>query len=320
MPDADGWGCSELLGPPALGGEVLGAECADARHVAWAPSTNGTGPEWVRLQFFSAAAYMVRLELWEVHAAPFVVRVELEDEAGTRHLAWEGQDTTPCPGVFSLSYDSFRPPSNASASASASASHGAPFRVAAVWVHTAAAGFEEIAAARMRAAGPCVPPPPPPSEPPTPPPGPPPAAPPPMAPRGFWAQLLPREAQRRHLAIGVPTTVLGLALLWYALLAYCARDLCFLCRRAPRVKPVPPVQPEPQAAPPRPALHTTETQTDEQVVLPALPIRASLELARKISLRTDASLAPGLLAYGGLGERVLEGHGVAAYSSSVMLP
>ena len=141
-----------------------------------------------------------------------------------------------------------------------------------------------------------------------------------MAPRGFWAQLLPSEAQRRHLAIGVPTTVLGLALLWYALLAYCARDLCFLCRRAPRVKPAPPVQAEPQAAPPRPALHTTETQTDEQVVLPALPIRASLELARKISLRTDASLAPGLLAYGGLGERVLEGHGVAAYSSSVMLP
>ena len=323
MPDADGWGCSELLGPPALGsalgGEVLGGECADARHVAWAPSTNGTGPEWVRLQFFSAAAYMVRLELWEVHAAPFVARVELEDEAGTRHLAWEGQDTTPCPGVFSLSYDSFRPPSNASASASASASHGAPFRVAAVWVHTAAAGFEEIAAARMRAAGPCVPPPPP-SEPPTPPPGPPPAAPPPMAPRGFWAQLLPSAAQRRHLAIGLPTTVLGLALLWYALLAYCARDLCFLCRRAPRVKPAPPVQAEPQPAPPRPVLRTTETQTDEQVVLPALPIRASLELARKISLRTDASLAPGLLAYGGLGERVLEGHGVAAYSSSVMLP
>ena len=328
MPNAEGWGCGELLGPPVLSGE-----CGDARH-AWAPSTDGAGPEWVRLQFFSAAAYMVRLELWEVNAAPFVTRVELEDESGGRQLAWAGSDTTPCPSVFRLSYDSFRPPSNASASASAragasaSASHGAAYRVAAVWVHTAAPGFEEIAAARMRAAGPCVPPPPP-SAPPPPPPAPPPAAPPPLAPLGFWAQLLPSEEQRRHVAIGVPTTVLGVALLWYLLLAYCARDLCFPCRRAPRVKPVraPPAAPAPaespaetQAAHPRPALHTTETQTDHQMVLPPLPIRNSLELARKISLRTDASLAPGgLLAFGG--ERVLDGHRVAAYSStSVMLP
>ena len=272
------------------------------------------------------------LELWEVNAAPFVTRVELEDEAGGRHLAWEGSDATPCPAVFSLSYDSFRPPSNATASASASASAsvspGAAYRVAAVWVHTAAPGFEEIAAARMRAAGPCVPPPPP-APLPSPLPAPPPAAPPPLPPLGFWAQLLSGEEQRRHAAVGVPTTVLGVALLWYLLLAYCARDLCFPCRRAPRVKPVraPPAAPasaespaETQAAHPRPALHTTETQTDHQKVLPPLPIRNSLELARKISLRTDASLAPGLLAFGA-GERVLDGHGVAAYSStSVMLP
>ena len=344
VPNAEGWGCSELLGPAVLSGE-----CGDSRH-AWAPSTDGAGPEWVRLQFFGTAAYMVRpravgcgrstdltpdpdpkpkpkpkpnpkphqvrLELWEVNAAPFVRRVELEDEAGGRHVAWEGSDTTPCPAVFSLSYDSFRPPSNASASASAS--HGAAFRVAAVWVHTAAPGFEEIAAARMRAAGLCVPPPPP-LELPTPPPAPPPLAPPPLAPPGFWAQLIPIEEQRRHVAIGVPTTLLGVGLLWYLLLAYCARDLCFLCRRAPRVEPLRPPQPEPEAAPqPPPVLHTMETQTDHQVVLPPLPVRNNLELARKISLRCDVIREAGLLAYGG--EGVLDGHGVAACSSGVMLP
>ena len=58
--NAEGWGCGELLGSPVLSGE-----CGDAPH-AWAPSTDGAGPEWVRLQFFSDASYMVRLGLWEV--------------------------------------------------------------------------------------------------------------------------------------------------------------------------------------------------------------------------------------------------------------
>lgn len=318
---AEGWGCDELLGAPPL----FDSSCAASRY-AWAPSTDGSGPEWVRLVFSAHAAYVTLFELWEVNVAPFVTSVEFEDEDGALHVVWAGNDTTPCPGVFSLEYDSFSPP-NGSAS----------FRVAAVHVRTAAAGYEEIAGARLRGAVPCPSPPPPaapspprlppslPSPPLSPPAAPPLSPPPPASPPGFWERIM-TSGERRHVNIAVPTAIFGVVLLWYCIFALWLRDLLWPCRRRKPVLPQPTPTPPPPKPPPKtedaaaqfpepmPELPQPKPQPQPRILLPPLATRNDLALAKHIRIRTDMSMSSGL---------VLEGKGnmpAHEYSNAVMLP
>ena len=126
------WTCDSLLGAPSRA-DVCGDEPG-----AWAPALNGTLAEWVRLEFFDAPVYAQKLEVWEVNAAPFITRVVWEAEDGAMRLGWEGDDATACPGVFVLDDDT--------------RARSPPFRVAAVWVHTSAPGWEAAWSAWAREA------------------------------------------------------------------------------------------------------------------------------------------------------------------------
>ena len=283
-PSSSSWTCDSLLGAPSRA-DVCGDEPG-----AWAPALNGTLAEWVRLEFFDAPVYAQRLEVWEVNAAPFITRVVWEAEDGAMRLGWEGDDATACPGVFVLDDDT--------------RARSPPFRVAAVWVHTSAPGWEEIDAARLTAEASCAPSPPaPPASPPPPAPPPrPPAAPPPAPPAAPPLGLSAAAAASIH----VPLTVLAILLLWYLVLAACRRDLLFPCRPccrkravAPDEKPAappsfaprPPAPPvplayAPAAAPPQPPPATTT----RRVVLPPLTARSDLSLATAINAHTAASV------------------------------
>ena len=134
---ATGWGVAEMLGEPDAGGE-----CSD-RGSAWAPSHNGSAAEWVRLEFGDEPLRMIGLQVREVLAAPFILRVEVESEEAQRWTIWNGTDETPCPGWFDLSYDS------------------GSQAIAAVYIFTQADGFEEIDAVSLEVPIPCSPSPPP---------------------------------------------------------------------------------------------------------------------------------------------------------------
>ena len=139
--------------------------------------------------------------------------------------------------------------------------------------------------------------------------------------------MIPDPEQRFHVAVAVPTTVVGIVLVWYLLLAYHMRDLCFLCRfleqgRRPiqiKIEPGPPEPvPEPEPVLPKPEV-AVQTDPPLKVVLPPLT-RNDIALARSISVRTDVSLASGLV-YDG--KSVYAGQGAAtgpAYNSALMLP
>ncbi|EOD38007.1 hypothetical protein EMIHUDRAFT_200384 [Emiliania huxleyi CCMP1516] len=126
-----------MLGEPDAGGE-----CSD-RGSAWAPSHNGSAAEWVRLEFGDEPLRMIGLQVREVLAAPFILRVEVESEEAQRWTIWNGTDETPCPGWFDLSYDS------------------GSQAIAAVYIFTQADGFEEIDAVSLEVPIPCSPSPPP---------------------------------------------------------------------------------------------------------------------------------------------------------------
>jgi hypothetical protein len=59
----------------------------------WRASRSTTGLEWLEVTF--SAAWRARsLRILELYSAPFVARVDLIDDHGVSHTAYEGGDTT----------------------------------------------------------------------------------------------------------------------------------------------------------------------------------------------------------------------------------
>lgn len=93
--------------PPWHAEQAVGAPNAadpsrDSRE-AWAPASADGGREWIELGYQpSLRASEVRVH--EVCSAGGVARVTLVDEAGGRHVVWEGADPLTSPGVCALPF------------------------------------------------------------------------------------------------------------------------------------------------------------------------------------------------------------------------
>ena len=133
-------------------------------NLAWTPSTNGTGAEWLQLNF-AMPVYATSIEIFEMRNAPFVTSVEAIDPAGQSVVVFSGTDTT-------TSY------------AALTVAMSGTLLAAQVKIHTATSGYEQLDAVRMVGVVPlpALPPSPPPPAPPPAPPAPPPPPPPPPPP------------------------------------------------------------------------------------------------------------------------------------------
>lgn len=114
----DGYSAMQATGPATVGG------CSDAA-VAWAPLEGGDAPEWLEVRYDTAST-AIGVRVYENHVGGFVTRIELVDVAGARHVVWEGDDPTPCGGVFAPEWPE------------------TTYEVVAVRVHTRVDGWEEI--------------------------------------------------------------------------------------------------------------------------------------------------------------------------------
>ena len=143
----EGWHVSNVLGPPVRDrASAIGAtdySCHDGPGV-WSPATGGADMEWLRLTF-PAPMRATKLEVYEAYVNGSLASIEYEDVSGGRHTVWSSPpsiDATLCGGAFELTHPS-----------------PTTYDVAAVWLFTAAEGYEEIDAVRLTGTAPaCWPP------------------------------------------------------------------------------------------------------------------------------------------------------------------
>jgi hypothetical protein len=93
--------------PPWHAEQVVGAPNAadpsrDSRE-AWAPGTADGGREWIEVTY-QPAVRASEVRVHEVCSAGGVAKVTLVDEAGGRHVVWEGVDPLTAPGVFAIPF------------------------------------------------------------------------------------------------------------------------------------------------------------------------------------------------------------------------
>jgi hypothetical protein len=88
------WSAQQAAGEPNT------SDCGDL-GTAWAPSSGGASAEWLEVDFAtptSARGLIVN----ETYNSGFVYRVDLIDTGGVYHTVWTGEDTTGCPGWFTV--------------------------------------------------------------------------------------------------------------------------------------------------------------------------------------------------------------------------
>ncbi|MCP4164656.1 MAG: LamG domain-containing protein [Chloroflexi bacterium] len=131
---ADSAYASSEYGNPGNGAvQATGApditQCGD-QSSAWAPLSNGSDPEWLRLRY-STPVYATGVRIHETNLGGFVSRLDLVEPDGTVHPLSTDFDETPCPGYFELSFSQ------------------TPYLVSEVIVHTQISGWEEIDAVQL---------------------------------------------------------------------------------------------------------------------------------------------------------------------------
>lgn len=89
------WSANRATGAPEINA------CADDSR-AWA-STRGSGLEWLELHY-EQPVYATEVRVYQTFGRGAVARILLVDEGGTGHLAWEGTDAGPCPGILAVSF------------------------------------------------------------------------------------------------------------------------------------------------------------------------------------------------------------------------
>jgi len=93
--------------------------------LAWSPSTNGSGGEWIEVTY-SNPVPAIGVLVHETYTAGFVYRIDLKDTSDNYTTIWTGTDNTPCNDWFSLTFPQ------------------TSYSVKAVKVYTQKAGWEEI--------------------------------------------------------------------------------------------------------------------------------------------------------------------------------
>jgi hypothetical protein len=121
------WAAHRAVGPPDVEG------CTDS-PLAWSPLDGGSEAEWLELRY-AYPFHVTGVGIYETTESGFVTRIELIDVDGAYHTVWEGEDTTPCGGVFSATF-----PETA-------------YLVSGVRLHTAVEGWEEIDAVELVGSG-----------------------------------------------------------------------------------------------------------------------------------------------------------------------
>ncbi len=125
---ATDYSAMQAAGPPESAGV-----CTDV-PTNWSPQTDGSGPEWIELQY-TVPVRATAISVHEQIEAPFVTRVELRGVDGALRTLWSASDTTDCGDTLDVTF-----PLRA-------------YAADAVVVRTAAAGFEEIDAVRLEGLG-----------------------------------------------------------------------------------------------------------------------------------------------------------------------
>ncbi len=120
----DGWSASQATN------EANTFSCGDI-ETAWAPSTPGTSPEWIKLSY-ATPVYATEVNIYETYNSGFVYKVELIDENNINYTIWEGTDTTACLGVLNITFST------------------TSYKVKSVKVHTQKNDFEEIDAVQLK--------------------------------------------------------------------------------------------------------------------------------------------------------------------------
>jgi hypothetical protein len=121
------WGAIQATGVPNTAG------CGDD-PAAWAPASDGAGPEYLEVGF-PRATPATGIRIHESYNSGFVYQVDLVDADGGEHTIWTGTDTTSCPGILELTWDE------------------TPYAVKGARIHTAKEGWEEIDAVELITAG-----------------------------------------------------------------------------------------------------------------------------------------------------------------------
>ena len=117
------WSAKQATGEPNT------SECGDIA-TAWAPASSDSGAEWLELAF-GTPVYATELRVHETLSAGFIYKVELVDVYQKRHIVWQGEDTTPCPGWFEIDFEKTR------------------YLAKSVILHTQTDGYEEIDAVEL---------------------------------------------------------------------------------------------------------------------------------------------------------------------------
>ena len=117
------WSAEQATGPPDT------PECVDWPS-AWAPSSAGTDPEWLELRY-SRPVHATGVVIHETNQGGFVYQVDLIDSDGVYETVWSGEDPTPCPGAFALTWER------------------TDTLILGARIHTQAPGFEEIDAVEL---------------------------------------------------------------------------------------------------------------------------------------------------------------------------
>ena len=91
---SSGWSAQQAIGEPNT------SQCGD-NNTAWAPESRGSGPEWLELSF-DTPVYVTQLRVYETYNSGCIYKVEFVDVYEEKHTAWQGKDTTTCPGWFEI--------------------------------------------------------------------------------------------------------------------------------------------------------------------------------------------------------------------------
>ncbi|TKJ46241.1 hypothetical protein CEE34_09170 [Candidatus Aerophobetes bacterium Ae_b3a] len=120
---SSGWSAQQATGEPNT------YQCGD-NSTAWAPRSKGSGAEWLELTF-GTPVYVTQLRVYETYNSGCIYKVEFVDVYEEKHAAWQGKDTTTCPGWFEIKLAQTR------------------YLVKSVILHTQIEGYEEIDAVEL---------------------------------------------------------------------------------------------------------------------------------------------------------------------------
>ncbi len=118
-----GNGATQATGAPDT------SQCGD-QLTAWAPLSNGAGPEWLRLSY-ATPVYASGVRIHETYIGSFVTGIDLIEPGGAAHPLSMPTDTTPCNGYLELSFSQ------------------TSYLVSSVMIHTQVNDWEEIDAVQL---------------------------------------------------------------------------------------------------------------------------------------------------------------------------